>query len=486
VTSAATVVDTSERVFSQWLRDGARLTSDSRTIASGDVFVAYPGSAGDGRDYIDQAVARGAVGVLVEARGYVAREHGVPVVAIENLRRRYPEYADRARGYPSRALRLVGVTGTNGKTSVSTWIAQALDAAGWGCGVIGTVGAGRLGKLDSTSNTTPDAAQIVNYFAQFVKEGVRAAAMEVSSHALHQERVHGLHFRYGVFTNLTHDHLDYHGTLEAYADAKAKLFAMPTLEAAILNVDDATSAVMRARTRARVITYGLTRADVYATQIQLGRYGMDLHVHTPWGQVDVTPPVVGRFNASNVLAVIATLGAMGLDVAAIRRAVNVVTPVRGRMQRVSTSAREHAPLVIVDYAHTPDALEKALKTAREMTDSGKLAVVFGCGGNRDARKRPMMGKLSAQLADAVWITNDNPRFEPAQEIVSQILVGIADRTRVTVELDRAQAIRRAISQMGEHDTVLIAGKGHETYQEIEGARHEFDDAKHAEEALCSR
>jgi UDP-N-acetylmuramoyl-L-alanyl-D-glutamate--2,6-diaminopimelate ligase len=472
-----------------WLKSGVRLTADSRSVGRGDVFVAYPGTAGDGRDYIDQAIAAGARGVLVEARGYVDREHGVPVVAIENLRRRYPGLADQAYGYPSRVLKLVGVTGTNGKTSVSTWIAQALDMLGWGCGLIGTVGAGRVHNLIETKNTTPDAAQVASYLAQFVAQGAKAAAMEVSSHALHQERVHGLHIRYGVFTNLTHDHLDYHGTLEAYADAKAKLFTMPSLEWAILNADDPASVIMRSSSKARVLTYGLQQhsVDVHAVDARAGRDGIALTVRTPWGTVVTAPRVVGQFNVSNVLAVIATLGAMGVLADDISRAVGAITPVRGRMQRINgSSAQGDRPLVVVDYAHTPDALEKALKTVREMTADGRVILVFGCGGNRDARKRSVMGHLAAQGADHAWVTNDNPRFEPAQEIANQILVGMADRTRVTVELDRAAAIRRAIAQAGARDTVLIAGKGHEIYQEIEGHSYDFDDAQHASEALCSR
>jgi UDP-N-acetylmuramoyl-L-alanyl-D-glutamate--2,6-diaminopimelate ligase len=234
------------------------------------------------------------------------------------------------------------------------------------------------------------------------------------------------------------------------------------------------------------VTYGTTHADVRAIDTVVGREGIQLTVGTPWGAVVTAPRVVGRFNVSNVLAVIATLGAMGIPADVIARAVDTISPVRGRMQRINAGKSVSAPLTLVDYAHTPDALEKALKTVREMTRDGRVVVVFGCGGNRDAKKRSVMGRIAHELADHVWITNDNPRFEAAQEIANQILVGITDRSRVTVELGRAQAIRRAILQAAPTDTVLIAGKGHETYQEIEGQRQDFDDAKHALEALCLR
>lgn len=473
--------------LSQWLSSGRRFVSDSRAVRVGDVFVAYPGTTGDGRNYIDQAVANGACGVVVEARGYVARHCAVPVVALENLRRRYPALADEASGFPSRALTLIGVTGTNGKTSLSTWIAQALEAMGVGCGLIGTVGAGRIGALVDTRNTTPDAGEIVAHLQQFVTQGARAAAMEVSSHALDQERVHGLHFRYAVFTNLTHDHLDYHGTMEAYAQAKAQLFAMPSLVGAVLNADDPTSARMRKATHATVVSYGFGEADVRATDCRFDRAGLQLTACTPWGEVRVRPPVLGRFNAANVLALIATLGAMGHSPADIVKGVNAITPVRGRMQRIAApSSSKEAPLVLVDYAHTPDALEKALRTVRDLAPQGRVFVVFGCGGNRDAKKRPLMGRIAQQLADYVFVTNDNPRAEEPLAIAQDILQGISDRARVQVELDRARAIRAAMAQAGEHDVVLIAGKGHETYQEVMGVRHPFDDASVAREALCSR
>ncbi len=462
------------------------LTSDSRKVQAGSVFVAYPGTTIDGRDYVDAAVARGAVAALVEARGWVVRDHGVPCIAVENLRRRYAGIADSVADLPSQKLRLIGVTGTNGKTSTSTWIAQAFDALNQSCGLIGTLGAGRVGALVDIGNTTPDAAVVVNYLARMVKDGLTVAAMEVSSHALDQHRVTGLAFRIAVFTNLTRDHLDYHATMDAYADAKARLFKMVALEFAIVNADDPAHLGMIANTTAKVIRYGKnTSAEVRLLSSVIARDGITLSVSTPWGQVNGKVPVLGEFNVANLLAVIATLGASGCSAQAIADVLPLLTPVRGRMETVA-AARANAPTVVVDYAHTPDALQKALSTLRDVAPGGKLICVVGCGGDRDAGKRAMMGKIAADLADAVWVTSDNPRSEPPMTIIQQIIAGVDPKRtpRVHVQSDRAQAIADAIRAAGANDIVLIAGKGHEIYQEINGVRAAFDDVAVAQACLC--
>ncbi len=469
----------------------SRLTSDSRAVRTGDVFVAYPGTTGDGRDHIDSAVMHGAVAVLVEARGYVVRHHGVPCVTVENLRRRYATLADIAAGTPSAKLSLVGVTGTNGKTTVTTWIAQALESIGVGCGVIGTLGAGRLGALRETTNTTPDAANIVGTLTQLVNGGARAAAMEVSSHALHQRRVDGLQFRVAVFTNLTRDHLDYHGSLEAYAEAKAHLFEFPSLTHIVLNADDPAAALMRVRmpSHAQCLTFGVTNpnADVRLVQASLTSTGMQLDIATPWGVLHVAPRVLGEFNVSNMLTVVATLSALGhTQIPELTKMIDALAPVRGRMELIAMPPTTQGPRVIVDYAHTPDALEKALNTVRGLSANGRLIVVFGCGGNRDAGKRPLMGAIAQRLADQVWVTSDNPRDEDAEAIIANVLRDCSATPEIHAVTDRAQAIHQAISRATANDIILIAGKGHETTQEIAGVKTAFDDATVAREALCLR
>jgi UDP-N-acetylmuramoyl-L-alanyl-D-glutamate--2,6-diaminopimelate ligase len=465
------------------------ITSDSRLVRPGSVFVAYPGSLIDGRDFIDTAILAGAHAVLVEARGWTQRALPVPCIAVENLRRWYAMIVDAARQFPSKKLRLIGITGTNGKTSTATWIAQALEHMGQGCGVIGTLGAGRLvdhTALKTVGNTTPDASIVVDHLADFVKTGARAAVMEVSSHALDQERVHGLQFECAVFTNLTRDHLDYHRTMEAYRDAKAKLFAFASLRYVILNADDPYSAALPVSPGVRVVRYGLRAGEVIPQHLHIHRDGIAMTVQSPWGDITVKVGVLGAFNVSNVLAVIATLGAYGLTATQIGAAVNHITPVAGRMQRVVCTSAQPNVSVVVDYAHTPDALEKALTTLRSLSGGGALHVVFGCGGNRDAGKRPLMGSLAASLADCVWLTSDNPRHESPTAIINQIASGISDslRDKVRIVEDRALAIHSAIASAKSNDMVLIAGKGHETYQEINGIRSDFDDVAIARAALC--
>jgi len=384
---------------------------------------------------------------------------------------------------------VVGVTGTNGKTSCSHWIAQCLDRCGRRAAVAGTLGNGLVGALEPAAHTTPDAALLQEMLARYKAAGALAIAMEVSSHGLDQDRVNGVGFDVALFTNLTRDHLDYHGTMAAYGAAKAKLFAWPGLHAQVVNADDAfgQSLADAARTRGRkVLTYGLANADVAATGIANASRGISLSVATPWGRGDVQTTLVGAFNASNLLGCLAVLLASDIPLADALAALATMTPPPGRMQRLGGG---DAPLVVVDYAHSPDALEKVLTALRPaVAQGGELVVVFGCGGDRDAGKRPEMGRVASTLADRVIVTSDNPRTEDPAAITSAIVRGIRDtgNRRWVVDLDRATAINAGVSGAKAGDVVLIAGKGHEDYQETNGVRSHFSDVEVAEAAIAGR
>lgn len=461
-----------------------RLTLDSRRVQPGDVFLALPGAQLDGRAFIADAVARGAAAVLYEARGDVVAVPPGPTFAVEDLAAHAGEIAHLVYGRPSEQLWLAGVTGTNGKTSVSQWIAQATGALDCPCGVIGTLGSGFPPDLDAGINTTPDAVTLHATLARFVRAGATACAMEVSSIGLDQGRSNGVHFDVAVFTNLTRDHLEYHGSMEAYAAAKAKLFdAAPC---AVLNLDDPFGVELSGRLRGRVRTIGYTLADADGTDVVLraadfAETGSGLSF-----RIDAThfaAPVVGRFNASNLLAVIGALQAGGKPLADIAAVLPRLVPPAGRMQPLGGA---DAPLVVVDYAHSPDALEKVLTTLRDTATarSGRLVCVFGCGGDRDTGKRPLMGALAEQLADAVVLTSDNPRNEEPHAIIAAIRAGM--RQQPAIEADRARAIAQAIAQADRRDVILLAGKGHEPYQEIAGQRLPFSDLLCAKSALEGR
>jgi UDP-N-acetylmuramoyl-L-alanyl-D-glutamate--2,6-diaminopimelate ligase len=381
---------------------------------------------------------------------------------------------------------MVGVTGTNGKTSCSQWIAQALDRAGRRAGVIGTLGHGLVGALAPAPHTTPDAAVLHETLAQFLRDGARAVAMEVSSIGLDQGRVNGAKFDVALFTNLTRDHLDYHGTMAAYGTAKAKLFAWPTLKAAVLNADDPFGDDLATHLRGRgprVLTYGLANADVRASSIRPTARGMALELATPWGKGEVEAGVAGSFNALNLLGTLGVLLASDLALADAITALRTLEPPPGRMQRLGGG---DAPLCVVDYAHTPDALEKVLGALRSsMAEGRKLVCVFGCGGDRDPGKRPEMGRVAATLADRVVITSDNPRSEDPTAIAMAIAQGVraTGNRHWRLETDRAKAIRVALSEAGPGDVVLVAGKGHETHQERDGERAPFSDLEEVRAAL---
>jgi len=466
-----------------------RLAVDSRRVQPGDVFLALPGAQVDGRAFIADALARGAAAVVYESAADIAVP-SVPSFAATNLAALAGEIAHLVYGRPSEQLWLCGVTGTNGKTSVSQWIAQAMSALDCKCGVIGTLGNGFPPHLEASPNTTPDAVSLHAALARFLADGAVACAMEVSSIGLDQGRINGAHVDVAVFTNLTRDHLEYHGDMAAYAAAKRKLFELSGLTGAVVNLDDPFGRELAAACQDKLNFLGYTleaEPDIdrhgdlrlRAEDIEMTASGVAFRVR----DVRFAAPVVGRFNVANLLATIGALLLGGETLEDCAVALKSIAPPPGRMQAVGGAGE---PLVVVDYAHTPDALEKVLTTLRGTADArgGKLLCVFGCGGDRDAGKRPQMGAIAARLADAVLVTSDNPRSEDPHAIIAAIVAGMA-RPPI-VEPDRAAAIRLALTQADDRDVVVLAGKGHEPYQEIAGVRLPFSDLEMAKSALAGR
>lgn len=467
-------------------REIRRLQLDSRRIEPGDLFVALKGSHADGRQYIAAAIERGATAVLFSADTpdeTIQIQQSIPLIPVFDLQQRLGSLAARFYNYPAQALRLFGVTGTNGKTSCTHFLAQMLTELNTSCGVIGTLGSGLYGHLGPVGLTTPDAITLQAMLQSFQQQGVKAVAMEVSSHSIDQGRVNGIEFETGIFTNLTQDHLDYHGTMESYAAVKKRfLTELPTRQV-ILNLDDTYgqawfSEIAKSKT---VYTYSLLNnsATVFAKNIDVSLRGIQATVITPWGEGDLHIPLIGRFNLSNALAVLTTLCVAGVSLQTVLQHMKLLHPVSGRMQTVIA---EHKPIVVVDYSHTPDALENALKALRPHT-RGKLWCVFGCGGDRDQTKRPVMAKIAESLADRVMVTNDNPRHEDAEQIIKQIMQGFAHPERVMLQRDRAKAIQESIQYATEQDCILIAGKGAERYQQIGDEKHPFDDVVEAQKGL---
>jgi len=467
-----------------------RITSDSRDVRTGDAFAAYPGTRHDGRAFIADAITRGAGAILWDTHGFNWNHAWkIPHLPLEGLKAKIGTIADFIYGHPSRDMWMVGVTGTNGKTSCAHWIATGLDASGRKSAILGTLGNGLLGSLTPAANTTPDVALLHETLAALKAAGAEAVAMEVSSHGMDQGRVNGVAFDIALFTNLSRDHLDYHGTMGAYGAAKAKLLAWPGLRVAVINADDpfGQSLIESARGKGRkVLTYGFGAADVAGTRLTSTARGLALVVDTPWGRGELQTRLVGAFNATNVLGVLGALLVSGVELEAALKFLAEVDAPPGRMQRLGGDG---APLVVIDYAHSPDAIEKALTALRGAVGStGELICVFGCGGDRDRGKRPEMGRLAARLADRVVVTSDNPRTEDPAAIASEIVHGIRDtgNRRYSVELDRAAAIATTIAEARTGDVILLAGKGHESFQERAGVRHPFLDAEHAARALAAR
>ncbi|MDE3020932.1 MAG: UDP-N-acetylmuramoyl-L-alanyl-D-glutamate--2,6-diaminopimelate ligase [Pseudomonadota bacterium] len=460
-----------------------RLEMDSRRVLPGDTFVAYPGGTQDGRNYIEQAIAKGAANVLWERNGYEwPEEWKVPNLGIRNLRQQAGEIASCVYGYPSRELYCIGITGTNGKTSSSHWIAKALSNYGRPCAIIGTLGNGFSEHLLPTQNTTPDVLLLHGLLKEYLAHGASAVAMEVSSHGLVQGRVNGVEFDVALFTNLSRDHLDFHGSMEAYAAAKASLFGWKGLRFAIINADDPYSQNMQDSVKgAQVLTYGFGDADIRGNVVEMGLQGIRMKLETPWGQAEIASELVGRFNASNLLGIIGVLLVSDVPLEAVVKQVYALQPVTGRFQKLGG---EGMPKVIVDYAHTPDALGKVLETLREtLPQGGHLICVFGCGGGRDKGKRALMGEIAERWADMVVLTEDNSRYERVEDIIDDILQGM--KKQCFVEKDRGQAIQLALEKAKAADVVLLAGKGHEVILEKNGERFPFSDVEKAHEAMIA-
>lgn len=461
------------------------LVLDSRDVRPGDAFVCVAGFGAHGLNFVQQARANGAVAILYDHPAPEGIAVPADAIAVPGLRARMGALADQFHGQPSRSMTMVGVTGTNGKTSTVQLLGQAWQRLGITSGSIGTLGVGLYGQVVPTGFTTPLVLQMHQVLAQLRDAGATATAMEVSSHALDQGRVDAVHYDIAVFTNLTRDHLDYHGSMDAYGAAKARLFQRPGLKAAVINLDDAYAPTLLALLDPAVAVVGVSSrgaasARLQAADIIMDSAGLHFQLRAYGQQAAVDSPLLGRFNVDNLLAVAGVLLAQGQPLAVIASLLGQLRPISGRMNKLGGQAGQ--PTVVVDYAHTPDALLQALSSLEDHVD-GLLACVFGCGGDRDAGKRPQMAAIAEAHADRVIVTDDNPRSEDGDAIVADILAGFARPETVAVQRDRALAIDSAIATASAGDVVLIAGKGHEPYQEINGVKHPFDDSQVAQQCL---
>lgn len=464
------------------------LKLDSRMVQQGDLFFAVKGTQQDGRAYIEQALQQGAVAIVFDPENYqlattvVNQYPQAEFIAIAGLAKQLSAIAGHFFGEPASSLRLIGVTGTNGKTSVTQLIAQALDLLGDKCGIIGTLGAGFWQALQESKQTTPDAINIQANLANLLANGAKAVAIEASSHGLEQGRLAALPFEAAVFTNLTRDHLDYHHTIESYGAAKAILFMCPSISTKVINKDDDFGRQLIAKSDDQtLLTYSLedSSSDLYCQDISFNDEGIEAKIVTPQGTGQLKSTLIGRFNLSNLLAVTGSLLGMGYTIADILAVLPKLKGPAGRMQRLGG---QNKPLVIVDYAHTPDALEKVLMALRPHT-KGRLICVFGCGGDRDSGKRPLMAAIAERFADKVIVTDDNPRTEDSSKIIGDILQGFNRPQEIQVLANRQQAVAQTINLASLSDVVLLAGKGHETYQEVAAVRHHFSDIEEANRAL---
>lgn len=479
-----------------WLRSRVQgeLQTDSRKVKAGDAFVAWPGAATDGRAYVGQALAQGAAAVLVEADGLQAFDlSGDRIAALKGLKAATGLIADQWFAHPSGELDVLAVTGTNGKTTTAWWLAHALSKVTLntrtGCALVGTLGVGVPPALESTGMTTPDPVLLQRAFRSYADQGLAACAIEASSIGIVEHRLDGSKIRVALFTNFTQDHLDYHGSMDAYWQAKAQLFDWPGLPTAVVNIDDAHGARLWARLQGRAMDVWSVSiqgpARLQAKDIGLGNEGLSFTVLEAGHSLRMNTRLVGQYNVSNLLGVLAALRCLGLTLEEAVAACAHLEPVPGRMQQI---VKPGQPLVAVDYAHTPDALEKALRALQPAARQrqGKLWCVFGCGGDRDNSKRPLMGQAAQANADGVFVTSDNPRSEVPESIIDQILAGMQAGETLHVQADRAAAIAQAIARADARDVVLIAGKGHEDYQETKGVRHPFSDMAEAHKALAAR
>jgi UDP-N-acetylmuramoyl-L-alanyl-D-glutamate--2,6-diaminopimelate ligase len=480
----------------RWLRQRVRgsLRTDSRQVRAGDGFIAWPGAASDGRQYVRAALAQGAGACLVERAG--AEGFGFDQPAVASYAGLKAGCGPIARAYyaaPSEALQMIAITGTNGKTSTAWWLAWALSKKELSefspCALAGTLGIGLPNAMESTGLTTPDPVLLQRCLRQWVDAGVKCCVLEASSIGIAEHRLDGADIDVAVFTNLTQDHLDYHGSMDAYWAAKAALFEWPGLRAAVVNIDDARGAGLAERASARGLDVWTVSARqparLQAVDLRHGAQGLQWTLREGAHTLPMTTTLLGEYNVSNMLGVLATLRALGLPLAGAAAACAGLPAVPGRLEPVQLAG---GPLAVIDFAHTPDALDKALAALQPLARQrgGKLWCVFGCGGNRDAGKRPLMGAAARAGADQLVVTSDNPRDEAPQAIIDAILGGIAGRADVIVEADRARAIARAMENAQAADVVLIAGKGHEDYQEARGQRLPFSDQNQARAALQRR
>jgi UDP-N-acetylmuramoyl-L-alanyl-D-glutamate--2,6-diaminopimelate ligase len=482
----------------RWLRAHvtAQLTSDSRRVQAGDGFFAWAGQTTDARQYVVQALEHGASACLVEAEGLEAFEavndlalHDAPIGSYAGLKAASGAIADAYFDSPSAALSVQAVTGTNGKTSTAWWLAQAFSRLGQRCTVVGTLGLGEPGQMHSTGLTTPDPLQLHTQLRRWVNDGVKVCALEASSIGLVEHRLSGCHIRTAIFTNFTQDHLDYHGNMESYWQAKQSLFDWPGLSAAVINIDDDKGRALAQRLKDASLSLWTVSmqgpADISARHVRTTAHGLCFDVCENGQSVCLTTDAVGDFNVMNLLGVIAALRQAGHALADAVAACHDLQAVPGRMQQLGHAG---SPAVVVDYAHTPDAVTKALQALRPWAHArgGRLHCVLGCGGDRDNSKRAPMARCAEDLADVVCLTSDNPRSEDPQHILQQMLQGMRKPQSAVQQLDRALAIAECIGQADDQDVVLIAGKGHETYQEVQGRKLPFSDVDHALLALQKR
>jgi len=458
------------------------LTLDSRTASAGSLFFGIPGAKTDGRQFVDQALRSGAAAVLVEGRGWDAKHQIEHCYPIDGLREQIGNIANRFFGSPSHALCVVGVTGTNGKTTCATLLAQALDLLGRKSGLIGTTGWGLARDLQPSGLTTPDALTLQSRLADLAAQGADSVCLEVSSHAIDQGRIEGIHFNSALFTNLSRDHLDYHPTMEHYAETKLLLFRRKELESAIINVSDPVGrAFAREGLSARLWTYGDdASADVFPIKVEIDTGGIALGLESPIGEISFSSALRGHFNVSNLTAVVTMLVAHGYSAAKISEVMGQLEPAPGRMLFCQGSG-DGRPTVVVDYAHTPEALSTLLKSLRTYTQ-GEMWCVFGCGGERDRGKRSQMGQEASVWADRIVLTNDNPRGEDPEEILSDIAQGMSTPAEARIP-QRDLAIAYALAHASPRDLVVVAGKGHETSQIIGDRVTPFSDQAIAEEIL---
>lgn len=451
------------------------LQNDSRLVQSGDLFIAYPGAAADGRLFIDKAIHSGAVAVAYDPDNFHSLGDlptSIPCLPIPKLAENLAEIAKRFYDNPSAFLQVTGITGTNGKTTIAYQLAQAHHLLGQNASYIGTIGQGNVNSLKSLDNTTPDALCLQRLMFQYWQQGIKQVCMEVSSHALSQRRVDAIEFNQALFTNLTQDHLDYHHSMEEYGAAKTLLFSRRELQWAIINKDDSYQDQISKAIRPHIkkLTYGMHQeCDVKVTKWDMDINGTDIEVRSPWGLHQLKIKALGQFNIYNSLAVFSSLLASGYSPEQVTQVISQLKAAPGRMEVVANS-----PYVLVDYAHTPDALENVLSTLSQLK-KGRLWVIFGCGGDRDKTKRPIMGKAASQYADNIIITSDNPRSEDPSIIVDEIARGIPSTSQVIKLINREEAIAHALNRAEKDDIIVIAGKGHEAYQQIGSVKHEFSD-----------